>query len=368
MTKFFLRRRWFYLLYLFVAVFILLEIGLRVYNPLHFRIRGNKILLPVSQKQIIRNDINPKLDSVIINTRNAIGFRGPEKPANWNDYLTIITVGGSTTECHFLSDDKTWPWQLGKRLQDSFKNVWVNNAGFDGHSTFGHQVLLNDYLVKLRPKIILFMTGINDVENDQPSFHDELNRKGGYSDFRHFIVNNSEVLNTAWNLLRGWRAQKMNNTTNKMLDLKKRGTLVMTREQIDERKGKQEKFLAGYKMRLEQLIDTCKRYKIQPIFITQAIQFGYGRDPVTGVDLETLKLGDDMNGKCHFEVMEVYNDEMKEVCRQKDVPVIDLGRLMPKNSLYFYDQAHFTEAGAEKVAEIIAPELSNIIRSLHFVY
>jgi lysophospholipase L1-like esterase len=366
MTNFFLRRKLLYLLYLFVVVFILLEIALRIFNPLHFRIRGNKILLPVSQKQIIRNDINPKLDSVVVNTRNAIGFRGPERPANWDEHLTIVSVGGSTTECHFLSDDKTWTWLLGKKLEDSLDNVWMNNAGFDGHSTFGHQVLLNDYLVKLRPKIVLFMTGINDVENDQPSFFDELNRKGGYADFRHFIVNNSEVLNTVWNLLRGWRAQKMNNTTSGMLDLRKGTSMVMSEEQINERKRKQQKYLAGYKIRLEQIIDTCKRYNMRPVFITQASQLGYGRDPVTGVDLATLKLGDDMNGKCFEDVLQLYNDQMKEVCKAKNVAVIDLAKLLPKNSLYFYDRTHFTNAGAQKVAEIIAPRLTAIIRSSDF--
>jgi lysophospholipase L1-like esterase len=362
MTKLFLWRKLLRVLYLFVVVFIFLELGLRFYNPLHFRVRGNKILLPVSQQQIIKNNINPKLDPVIINTRNALGFRGPEKPANWDECLTIVTVGGSNTECHFLSDNKTWPWLLEKQLQRSFQNVWLNNAGIDGHSTFGHQILLNDYLLKLKPKFILFMTGINDVENDRPSFHDELNRKGGYSDFKHFIVNNSEVLNTAWNLLRGWRTQKLVNTTSNMLDLKKGDSLIMSEQQIEERKAKQKKFLAGYRERLGQLIDTCKRHGIQPVFMTQATQFGLGQDPVTGVNLATFKLGDDMNGKCLFDVLELYNDEMKTVCRQKNIPVIDLAKLMPKNSLYFYDQTHFTNAGSEKVAEIIAPELANIIR------
>src|SRR5689334_6256119 len=117
MTKSSLRRKFLYSLYLFIVVFILLEIVLRIYNPFQFRIRGNQILLPINQKQIIKNSINPKLDSVIINTRNGLGFRGPEKPANWDSCLTIITVGGSTTECHFLSDNKTWSFQLEQQLK-----------------------------------------------------------------------------------------------------------------------------------------------------------------------------------------------------------------------------------------------------------
>lgn len=365
MTKSSLRRKFLYCLYLFIVVFVLLEIVLRIYNPFQFRIRGNQILLPINQKQIIKNTLNPKLDSVIINTRNGLGFRGPEKPANWDSCLTIITVGGSTTECHFLSDNKTWSFQLEQQLKSSFKNLWLNNAGFDGHSSFGHQVLLNDHLIKIRPKMVLFYAGINDVENDQPTFHDELNRRGGYSDLKHFIFNNSEVLNVGLNLVRGYRAQRLNNTTDEMLDLQKATPKVMTEQQIVERKGQQQKYLAAYKERLGQLIDTCKQHNVMPVFMTQAMLLGYGIDPVTGVNLETVDYGTGMNGRCLFEVLELYNDVMRNICAQKNVPVIDLAKLMPKNSLYYYDAVHFTNAGALKVAEIVAPELKRII-SDHF--
>jgi hypothetical protein len=57
---------------------------------------------------------------------------------------------------------------------------------------------------------------------------------------------------------------------------------------------------------------------------------------------------------------------MKEVCKEKNVAVIDLAKLLPKSSLYFYDRPHFTNAGTEKVAEIIAPRLTAIIRSSHY--
>ncbi len=62
-----------------------------------------------------------------------------------------------------LSDDKTWTARLGKRLEESFRRVWINNAGLDGHSTFGHIVLLEDHLSKLYPKVALFPIGVGDV-------------------------------------------------------------------------------------------------------------------------------------------------------------------------------------------------------------
>src|SRR5579859_594591 len=122
------RRSLAYGCYLVLSVFLLLEIALRIYNPFHLRLKGNKILLPVNLTTTIVNKINPKLDPVIVNTRNGLGFRGPVPPSEWDRTLTILTVGGSTTECHFLNDERTWPFLLGKSLSDSFRNCWLNNA------------------------------------------------------------------------------------------------------------------------------------------------------------------------------------------------------------------------------------------------
>jgi hypothetical protein len=360
-------RRLAYAVYLFVLVLVLLEIGLRIYNPFHFRLKGDKILLPVNQREIITNRINPKLDSLIVNTRNSLGFRGPEPPGGWESRLTVIAIGGSTTECHFLNDDKTWPFLLGEMLADSFPGCWLNNAGLDGHSTYGHIILLNDYVKKLRPSVVLFLTGINDVETAGPLFHDKLSTQNAYSDFRHFIVNNSEVLSLALNIARGWRAQRFNNTTSSMLVLDSNRRLVLPDTVMQQRLARQAPYLAGYRQRLAGLADTCLSRHILPVFITQPNLFGIGRDPVTGVDLEAYPADSTdtaINGKLIWEMLEEYNDVVRGLGSEKGVPVIDLARLMPKNSLYFYDMSHFTNAGAEKVAVLLAAELSPVLRRM----
>ena len=75
-------------------------------------------------------------------------------PKTFEDYLTIIAVGGSTTECFLIADGQDWPAILGEKLKKSFNLVWINNAGLDGHSTFGHNVLMKDYIVKIKPKVV----------------------------------------------------------------------------------------------------------------------------------------------------------------------------------------------------------------------
>lgn len=354
-----------YGVYLFVIVFVLLEIGLRLYNPFHFRLKGDKIILPVNQRIIITNRINPKLDPVIVDTRNSLGFRGPEPPRDWGQYLTVITIGGSTTECHFLNDDKTWPFLLGRSLADSFGNCWVNNAGMDGHSTYGHTILLNDYVKKLRPSVVLFLTGINDVETPGPLFHDKLSTRNAWSDFGHFIFTNSEVLNLALNMARGWRAQKFNNTTNAMLVLDSTRRLVLSDAVMQKRLSLQAPYLGAYRSRLEALADTCLAWHILPVFITQPNQFGIGKDPITGTDLEscpTDAADSSINGKLMWEILEMYNEVVRRVGSEKRVPVIDLAHQLPKNSLYFYDMSHFTNQGAQEVSGVLATEMVPILR------
>ena len=100
-----------------ILVLGLCELILRIYNPLGFRIKGDKIILPINKKEIIHHEHGlGKLDKVVIHQRNSLGFRGPEPPADFSRDLTIVTVGGSTTECFDLAEDKTWPHDLGREL------------------------------------------------------------------------------------------------------------------------------------------------------------------------------------------------------------------------------------------------------------
>ncbi len=288
--------------FLLAITFLALEIILRIYNPFQFRLKGDQIILPVNTKLTIQNSINPKLDSVIVNTRNELGFRGPSLPPDLSSQLSIITVGGSTTECHFNNDDKTWPFLLGQKLDASFNHVWLNNAGLDGHSTFGHQVLLQDHLVKIRPKVILFLTGVNDIESDRPSFHDQQNKRGAWTDLKHYLVNNSEVLSLLVNIARGWKAQKAHNTSGVNVDPKQLPVSNMTDQQAQAQLALQQQYLPGYRLRVQQLIDTCIRHQIKPVFITQPLLYGAGIDSVTQVDLAVIQ-HKNMSGQCAWQVL-----------------------------------------------------------------
>ena len=136
---------------------------LHLYNPFESRVRGGRIVLPVDRKYEINNEQFEKFDRRIVHTKNSLGFRGEEPPDDRAEYLTILTVGGSTTEDFYLSDGRTWTDNLGLSLRSSFQDIWINNAGLDGHSTAGHLVLMRDYIALMKPDVVIFLIGLNDV-------------------------------------------------------------------------------------------------------------------------------------------------------------------------------------------------------------
>jgi len=157
---------------LLIAVLVF-EALLRVYSPLPFRLRGDAIVLPAGVRYIRTNQPGTKLDPVTVHTRHRLGFRGSDLPADFASRFSIIAVGGSTTECFLLSDGKTWPDRMAAAPAAVRPDVWVNNAGLDGHSTFGHLVLLRSVLTTLKPTMVLFLIGVNDVGLEQVGPYDE---------------------------------------------------------------------------------------------------------------------------------------------------------------------------------------------------
>jgi hypothetical protein len=57
------------------------------------------------------------------------------------------------------------------------------------------------------------------------------------------------------------------------------------------------------------------------------------------------------------EGMNLYNQRLLRVCRDRSLECVDLEQALPKEARIFYDDAHFTEAGARLVAKVFAQYL-----------
>ena len=346
------------LLGLFLSL-ILLELAVRISPPFEMRFKPDRIALPLNKKYILDNTekFPTKLPKTTVHTKNCLGFRGAPPPADFADYLTILTIGGSTTECFYLSDGKTWTDLLGQQLARDFPKLWINNAGLDGATTYRHLILMEDYVVHLKPKVVLFLVGINDVGVGYLDYRP----RPGFGGWIRSLANRSEVYSLGLNLYRYFVVQRRG-LLHREVDLKKEGTLEVPVEiQAETLQRYRRQFLPYYRARLEQLIRVCRENGIEPIFITQPTLYGPGIDPATGVDLGKVRLGENLNGALMFAVVDLYNDTLRQVGAAEQVPVLDLARQMPHSSVYYYDFLHYTEPGAREVAEIIYGDLKPIL-------
>ncbi len=374
-----------FLLFLgFLFAFIILEAFLRIHDPFGFRIKNDRIVLPANKTYRFKNSKLKKFDADILVKKNSIGFRGEEPPKgkSFEDFLTIIAVGGSTTECALTSEGKTWVDLLDKNLKTSFRQVWINNAGLNGHSTFGHIILMEDYIVKLKPKILLFLTGANDIgltPNADKTEHYVLSgetvlrrhakRKIDFKDPKGMfkaLLAHSEAFNLIRNLHRHFSAQMMRRHLRPFVELGylKHEKPLSEWDKLESPNDKWDVIVTShaqrreeFKIRLKTIARLSKDNGIEPIFITQPALLGDWNDEATGVYLGNIKASEGMDGKTWRNLLELYSDVIRQVGKEENVLVVDLARKMKKNSLFFADGLHFSNAGQKDVADILYHEL-----------
>jgi lysophospholipase L1-like esterase len=335
------------------------ELVLRARNPFGFRMRGNTLVLPANKVYDIRADRRSRsdqLDAHVIHTKNSLGFRGPEPPEDFADWLTLVAVGGSTTESFYLNDGRTWPERLAVRLRPELRKVWIDNAGLDGHSTFGHLLLTRQVLVRLRPKVILYLVGVNDLFADAPRDLDRVEE-----DRWAELANHSELFATLLNLYRWRRTQRFEDlgAMPKPVALRDRPRHPVPPAVAARLWREQDRRLAAFRDRLERLVALDREHGIEPVLITQPSLLG-GVDPRTGIDTRPmeLELWEKLDGALAWRLLERYNDVTRQVGRQRGVLTVDLARALPKDSTYFYDFFHFTNEGADRVGAILHDALA----------
>ena len=354
-----------------------IEVLLHFYNPLPATVSKGRIVLRANSRNVFHNEQNDKLARSITVSTNSLGFRGPEPPANVADYLSILAIGGSTTHALFNTDGHTWPDLLGQRLARAFAGqsvgIWVNNAGLAGHSTFGHLVLLRDYVIDLRPSVALFLVGANDVgrdRSDQFLLFDEAS--SWRAQLKTFLLQRLELPGFILNVRGVLHARARGLAHDLRFKLSEQQTLTETparREALLNQH--QSRYISGYSERVRQLIEICYKNGILPVFITQPALYGPAVDPSTGIPLARIRVDGwaparapaGTDGATAWEILDLYNQAVVVTARAMSAPVIDLAAILPKDSRYFYDLIHPSDEGIVAFADAISGPLVEILRS-----
>ena len=357
-----IRRLFLICLGLFISTLIA-ELALRVYNPIRAPARANGIILPAFKSFVAQGRNDPKMSESIRIDYNSMGLRGPEQPDNYAELTSILTVGGSTTECVGLTDGRTWPDHVRRILKKRSANYWINNAGFNGHSTFGHLILLEKHLITLAPDYIVFLVGINEISRgDLNDWDADLQRAN--SSLRDRIIQQSEVLSTIQTLYRAARAIDLGVHHKPGQDITKLPEHQGPAKQMADLARQHASFLDSYRARLSACVNICKANGIRAILITQPALYGDCVDPTTGVDLGRASFpvsSGSLSGADQWKTLELYNDVTRTVAKQHDAALIELAQTMPKDSKYYIDSIHYSLDGATEVARLIGKELIEIL-------
>jgi len=211
---------------------------------------------------------------------------------------------------------------------------------------------------------VLYLVGVNDIGRGEPNAFDEGSRPIARSDAPTpgpwvRLARHSRVASLALNAYRMVRAFRWS-LGHGQVDL-------LSVEHVDKNADNgptmdHDPYLRGYQQRLAALVASSREHGMQPVLVTQPLLYGAGVDPTTGVDLATVRIRD-LGGSTAWRLMERYNDVTRRLGRVADVPVIDLAAEMPKDSRYYYDWMHYTPAGSEMVANVIASHLCPIVHA-----
>lgn len=285
---------------------------------------------------------------------NTWGFRGDPVPADRELTFEILTIGGSTTLCFFLDDANTYPTLMQNYLREDYPQVWVGNAGLDGHTTRGHLVTMETVVSSVKPDGIVFLIGINDLSASlspgwQLQFDEILTPWFFDSALFRLLWRQSQVL-------KGGTTVKAEGHGNFV-------ALPMTDDEVDLPADLAEALptLPEYRVNVNRLIDLGQQQGIQMLFMTQPLLFE-DNEYWAGINSSSywLKVQKTISGATNRRMMDLFNATLLEICDERGVPCYDLAAELSGKPEYFYDSMHFTDEGAARVGELAAQAIEEL--------
>ncbi len=273
--------------------------------------------------------------------------------------ITIIFLGGSTTECMFVDEKNRFPYLVGRLLEEEGKKVNSFNSGVAGnHSMHSIDILLNKGL-ELRPDVAILMQNINDLN----ILLYETNYWNKNPD-RSLLA---PVSNNLWKNMKGAVEARIPRLYKRLATLKK--TFHGQEDEFALLRGKKlhinkQEIIKKFERSLLTFIAICKANGIVPVLMTQANRFKEKPDTII---INSIKALMDF-GITYDEYKDIYdamNDLIRKVGTSNMVLVIDLAKSVPQENVYMSDAVHFNDNGSKYVARLIADRLNEMFNKSH---
>jgi len=282
--------------------------------------------------------------------RDHWGLRGSGTPPQ---AVTILTMGGSTTNQLYLPEEMTWQAALERAFKAHGQSVVVANAGIDGQSTVGTLKNLESwvpFVPGLKPQIILVYVGINDTNVTGPAI-DQLQ----YSSFSKRWKERSAIMRMV-NIAQGWlkaRDAKLNHHPVDYAHAEWTDRPNIADAEADLARSHPER----YRQRLEAIIQRIRALRAIPVLVTQA----RGDAKVEAGRVVGLPAPEGRNGVDEYRLLARFNAVTLDVCRAEGVVCLDLASELSFGPGDFYDLVHTSPQGAEKVGLWLYGKLAGLV-------
>ncbi len=289
------------------------------------------------------------------------GFIMPAKVHELPD-LTLVFLGGSTTEDIYDDENNRFPYLAGHLLEESTQlRVNSYNAAKSGNDSLHSLDVLLNKVVPLKPDIVAMMHNINDLSilllersywNKNPYRSPLIEEK---PDWRTVGKNLQETFQLARDLV----VPNLYAALHRLLHAEGKSKADEFQQVRGQKIEVNQDFLVReFARNLQTFINICRAREITPVLLTMPSRLKDDPDPLIRRLMQRLE---DQNGISYRDfkgTFDRFNQEIRGVAAQNRVLLVDLAREIPPEKEYMSDVVHFNPAGSRLVAQKIATGLA----------
>ncbi len=294
------------------------------------------------------------------------GFIMPAKVHEHPD-LTLVFLGGSTTEDIYDDENNRFPYLVGHLLEES-TGLRVNsyNAAKSGNDSLHSLDVLLNKVLPLKPDLVAMMHNINDLSillfeksywNRNPSRSPLIEKK---PDWRTVGKNLQETFQLARDLV----VPNLYAALHRLLHAEGKSQA----DEFQQVRGQkievnQDYLVREFTLNLQTFINICRARGITPVLLTMPSRLKDDPDPLIRRLMQRLE---EQNGITYLDfkgAFDRFNQAIREVAAQNRVLLVDLAQEIPQEKEYMSDVVHFNPEGSRLVAQKIAAGLSPLLAS-----
>ena len=283
-------------------------VNLREHNPnASYQIKSDKIIKNGDKFINIKTDKN--------------GFILGDQKNNTNSF-DYIFLGGSTTECFYVDEDNRFPFKSIQMLNQLInKDFYGFNSGHGGNNLMHSYIILISKIIKLKPKNLVLMNAANDYSYLRLNENYFVGPRGLINSNKKSLFYFLKITKDLFfpNLYRALRSYFFINGLGAIPggpDDSKSSFFSKNNDPLNQ-----------YSKLMNLFIETCRIYNIKLILMTQ---------------FNNLK---NVN-KIQYSKYNMFNEETRIISKAKNIPLIDLDYLVPKNDEMMYDGLHLSDKGS----------------------